>query len=245
MRKVLVVFAAVVALSPRAAFAQPAAGSPVSVSFGSGAVSTSSATRVTFAGAINVQISDRASIEGETRYLDRGPGADGLAATGTFLVDLMKPQSRVVPFAMVGGGIYRASFDMNHPAFMGDRWMQFMPTAQFRPWTPVMPGSGFMHGAPVIPVPVIPSAMHQAGYGYGFQQMPMFYASRMGAMTIPQGGMWERRSFTDPAMAIGGGVRLRDIGHLTLRADARALVLFANGDTHTLGVFGFNVGYRF
>jgi hypothetical protein len=57
--------------------------------------------------------------------------------------------------------------------------------------------------------------------------------------------MWDTRSFTDPAINIGGGLRLNINEHLMVRPDMRALVVFANGDTHTLGVFNVQVGYRF
>ncbi len=76
-------------------------------------------------------------------------------------------------------------------------------------------------------------------------QMPMFYANRLGSMTVPQNGMWGMRSFTDPALSLGGGVRLDLTQRLSVRPDARALVVIGNGDSYTIGVFSFNVGYRF
>ena len=39
-------------------------------------------------------------------------------------------------------------------------------------------------------------------------------------------------------MSIGGGVRLNVSDHLMVRPDIRALVVFAEGDTHAVGVFG-------
>jgi hypothetical protein len=64
-------------------------------------------------------------------------------------------------------------------------------------------------------------------------------------MAIPAGGTWDTRSFTDPAVSFGGGLRFNVNEHLMLRPDARALVVFAAGETHTLGVFGIQLGYRF
>ena len=47
--------------------------------------------------------------------------------------------------------------------------------------------------------------------------MPMFYANRVGAMVAPPGGRWGERTFTDPALSFGGGVRLDLTESLYLR----------------------------
>ena len=59
------------------------------------------------------------------------------------------------------------------------------------------------------------------------------------------GGVWEARSFIDPTMNVGGGLRFNVNEHLMVRPDIRALVVFGDDDTHTLGVFGVQLGYRF
>jgi hypothetical protein len=64
-------------------------------------------------------------------------------------------------------------------------------------------------------------------------------------MGVPVGGTWDTRSFTDPAMSFGGGVRFHVTERVMVRPDVRALLVFADGDTHTLGVFGVQLGYRF
>jgi hypothetical protein len=75
--------------------------------------------------------------------------------------------------------------------------------------------------------------------------MPAFYANRMGVMTVPADGRWGMRSFTDPALVIGGGVRLGLTPHLSLRPDVRAITVFGGGHMNTLGAFSLNLGYRF
>jgi hypothetical protein len=75
--------------------------------------------------------------------------------------------------------------------------------------------------------------------------MPDFYARRLGPMNVPFGDAWDTRTFTDPAVSLGGGVRFNVIEHLMVRPDIRALVVFANGETNTVGVFGVQLGYRF
>jgi hypothetical protein len=46
-------------------------------------------------------------------------------------------------------------------------------------------------------------------------------------------------------MSIGGGLRLNVNEHLMVRPDIRALLVFADRNTHTVGVFGVQLGYRF
>jgi hypothetical protein len=75
--------------------------------------------------------------------------------------------------------------------------------------------------------------------------MPAFYARRLGPMSVPMGGAWATRSFTDPAVSLGGGLRFNVTDHLMVRPDIRALVVFANGETDTVGLFGVQLGYRF
>jgi hypothetical protein len=75
--------------------------------------------------------------------------------------------------------------------------------------------------------------------------MPVFYARRLGPLPIPAGGVWEHRSFMDPAVSFGGGLRFNVNEHVMVRPDIRALVVVAEGETHTLGLFGVHLGYRF
>jgi hypothetical protein len=82
------------------------------------------------------------------------------------------------------------------------------------------------------------------GY-WGVGDLPNFYARRLGPLAFPRSGAWDRQNFTDPALNVGGGVRFNLSERLMLRPDARALVAFGEGRTHTLGVFVVNVGYRF
>jgi hypothetical protein len=73
--------------------------------------------------------------------------------------------------------------------------------------------------------------------------MPMFYANRMGVRAQDQRLGHDR--LTDPAVSLGGGIRI-DLGsRLSLRPDARALVVTSSGESYTVGVFTINLGYRF
>lgn len=80
---------------------------------------------------------------------------------------------------------------------------------------------------------------------WGVGEMPRFYGERLGRMMVPATGAWGTRAFNDPALSFGGGLRLNLAQHLEVRPDARAIVVFGGGSSHTVGVFGVNLGYRF
>jgi hypothetical protein len=81
--------------------------------------------------------------------------------------------------------------------------------------------------------------------GVTYGQMPMFYARRMGALNAPGDSFGHMPGFTDPAVSVGGGVRLDLTNHLYVRPDVRALTIFGGGDTYSIGSITFSVGYRF
>ena len=54
----------------------------------------------------------------------------------------------------------------------------------------------------------------------------------------------QHKTHTSGMLTFGGGVNIASGEHVFVRPDARAQVLFG-GDTHVLGRFTVNVGYRF
>lgn len=232
---------AAVALLASPALAQSDIAPRMAVSFVGGAGSTTSTTGVALGGSWLFDLNDRASVEAQGTYLDRGPGVDALNVSGSVLVNLLPARERIVPYAAIGGGMYRTSFNLANGALLGPVGAQFGLGSLVCPAPGTGggpgPGGGFGPGTETCPATV-------AGY-WGVGQMPGFYARRLGPMSVPAGGPWESRSFTDPAVSIGGGVRFNVSEHLMIRPDIRALVVFADGDTHTLGVFGVQLGYRF
>ena len=58
-------------------------------------------------------------------------------------------------------------------------------------------------------------------------------------------GAFATRTFTDSSVTMGGGVRVTMAPHLELRPDARAIVVLDAGRSHTIGMFGVNLGFRF
>jgi hypothetical protein len=230
-----------VALFASTAVAQSDFTPRTAVSFMGGAASTTSTTGVALGGSWLFDLTERASVEAQGTYLDRGAGADALSITGSLLVNLIPAGERIVPYAAVGGGMYRTSFDLANPAMLGAVGAQFDPGSVVcpAPGTGIGPGpgAGFGPGTGTCPASV-------GGY-WGVGEMPGFYARRLGPMAVPAGGVWESRSFMDPAVSFGGGLRFNVNEHVMVRPDVRALVVFAEGETHTLGVFGMQLGYRF
>ena len=165
-------------------------------------------------------LSSRLAIEATGTYLGHGMGSNALSGSVALLVRLRPPREKAVPYLVAGGGLYRASFDMGRGRLAGPMNMggSMMPTFG-------MMGMGW--AAPNTP--------------WNFGQMPHFYGARLAKLGV-EGG---RRSFTDPAVSLGAGLRI-DLGsHLDLRPDGRALVVTSGGDTYTVGVFTVNLGYRF
>lgn len=171
-------------------------------------------------GTIVRDLGSRLALEGSGAYLTHGMGSNAVSLSANLLVQLRPRDEKVVPYLAAGGGLYRTSFDM------GDRgWGS----------TGGMMGYGMGYG--------------MMGWGSGASgstvPMPMFYANRLAGRPggRPQG--FGRESFTDPAVSLGGGLRV-DLGsRVFLRPDARALIVTAEGDTHTVAVFTVNVGYGF
>jgi hypothetical protein len=157
------------------------------------------------------------------------------------LVNLVPATEALVPYAAFGGGVYHVSFDLDTPRFLGPAGTQFAAGTRVcaSPGSGhgFGPGPGFGSGSGTCPALV-------GGY-WGVGALPVFYARRLGALDFPRGGQWGTRDFTDPALTIGGGVRINAGDHLLVRPDARALVAFGGGHAHTTGVFVVQVGYRF
>lgn len=171
-------------------------------------------------GTVIRDLGSRLALEGTGAFLSRGMGSSALNLSASLLVNLRSRREKAVPYVALGGGLYRTSFDMGSSRFTGPM------------------GYGMMRGAGMMGVgPYDPG---QWNYG----QMPMFYGNRMGAAG-QDARAYGHRNFTDPAVNVGGGIKV-DLGsRWSLRPDARALVVTSGGDTYTVGLFTVNFGYRF
>lgn len=199
-----------------------------------GVATGSSDTGVAIAGAISFDLTDRVTVEGTVGMADRGAGAGAMYATGSLLLPLLPSGYRAVPYVAVGGGLYRAMFDLNHQRFFGGMGSTYAPGTTMTPLTTGMHGFGMMGGG-----------SNQALGTFYPGQMPAFYAQRMGVMSVPANNAWGMRGFTDSAISVGGGVTIGLTDHLFLRPDARALIVFGNGDRYTIGLVTVGLGYRF
>lgn len=192
-------------------------------------------------GALTFNVSDRIGVEGRGIYMQRGSGATGLELTGTMLLTVARSE-KVAPYVAVGGGLYRARFDLGADRFFGQMGSQFAAGTRFIPIRG-MTEFGMMNTGMTFNGDLWTDAW--TGATFNRSQMPMFYANRLGQMTVPADGHWSMRSFTDPALSLGGGMRLDVNDRLSIRPDVRALVAFANGDSLVLTTMTVGVGYRF
>jgi hypothetical protein len=233
------IFMTVVAFGAPGAFAQtePRAAMSATVGVGSG----SSDIGVAVGGALLFDVHERVSVEGQGMYLGRGRGADAFSAGGAVLVNFLPASKPLVPYAAIGAVVYRVSFDLAHPRFLGPVGTQFGAGSTVCPapgsGVGSGPGPGFGSGTGACPATV-------AGY-WGVGAVPDFYARRLGPLAVPRGGPWESRAFNDPALNIGGGLRFNVSERVMIRPDVRALVVLADGEAHTLGIFVVHVAYRF
>jgi hypothetical protein len=232
-----VIAAAVLLAAPAAGQVPDTAGPGGTIAVLGGGATTTSTAGALVGATVVYDINERLSVEGQGAWLGRGSGAAAVTVTGNVLVNLLPLGRRVVPYATAGGGLYRASFDLGHARLMGAITESFGPGRAFCP----SPGAGYMRG----PGSGFGDCTAAGGEFWGVGRMPGFYGQRLGMMTVPAGGAWGTRSFTDPAVSFGGGMRLNLAPHLELRPDARALVVLDGGDSYTVGVFGVNLGYRF
>lgn len=203
-----------------------------SLSVAPGLAVGSSETGVAVSSTVAFDVGERTTVEGAVGLADRGPGAGAVYATGGVLFHLVPSGPRARPYVAMGAGVYHARFDLGHQRFFGGMGSSYPVGTVMTPLTG-MRGFGMMGGLGQ------PLGTFYPG------QMSGFYASRMGAMSVPSGGGWGMRSFTDPAVSLGGGVTIALTEHVFLRPDARALLVFADGGSSTVGIVTLGLGYRF
>jgi hypothetical protein len=209
------VVAAVTVLAA-SAFADDGTDHSTTVSLTTGVGAGSSETGIVLGGTVLQELSSRLSLEAAGSYLDRGRGAEALHFAGSLIFNIRPATEKAVPYIALGGGAYHFSVDRE----MWDRGGMDMGGR---------PGMGAMPGRPGFIPPGVWDQMQQ---------------------WLRQGGHGDERPFagrtsTSFALNAGGGLRI-DVGsHVVLRPDARALVVFGEGGTRTLGVFTLNAGYRF
>lgn len=219
----------------------PAFGSPVSMAVSGGLSAASRGNGVAAGIQLTFDLTDRLVLEAEGSHLGRGAGAGGMSGTVSLLVNLLPGGGQTVPYLAVGGGFYNASFNLDNERLFGRLSSEYPGGTQMTPIAG-MGGFGMMQG------PYNgPSMWTGAWTGTTFSpnHMPAFYVDRLGQMMVPGNGRWGMRSFVDPAISMGAGIRLELSPRFSVRPDARALVVIANGTSYTVGVMTIGFGYRF
>lgn len=215
---------------------------PWSAALGVGLGSTSPGRGAALGGAMVFDVSDRVAVEVAGNWLDRGRGSDGTTIGGGVLLNLLPQGHTAVPFVALGAAVVRSSFDMDDGVFLGGMSGQFGPGATMVPFQGMGQG-GMMQGP--YRGPDHWTGTWTTGPTVDLSGMPMFYQQRLGPMQMGANGRWGMRSFSDPAVSVGGGVRWNVTERLYVRPDARALVVMADGDRHTVGMFTVSLGMRF
>lgn len=159
----------------------------------------------------------RLALEGSATYSDRGAGAAATTLSVNVALDLASRSERAVPYLTAGAGFYRASFDTSDKRFTGPAPSGEMGTGRYR------------------------HLMQGAAPGWDLGQLPPFYGGRLAA-SIARNGLNGVESFTDPALGVGAGVRIRLGGSWSMRQDARALVVMSEGRSYTVGMFTVQLG---
>lgn len=186
----------------------------VSLAFLGGISTGSGETGAAVGATLLSDVSRRVGIEARSVYMDRGPGSSAFDLTANVLVKLLDA-GRANPYLAMGGGAYVAMFDLGNRQLFG------------------MMGNDFTRNNTA-----------QAGPTFAGSGMPMFYARRMGAITVPSDG-WHMRSFTDPTLSFGGGVNVDLRRGMSLRPDVRMLIVFGGVETFTTTTATLSFGYRF
>lgn len=228
-----------VAASPASAQspAAPAQESTTTLSATVGLSAAPSAGGASAGAAIAYDLSKRLTAEASGGYLGGNMGSRASSLSAGLLIDLTGP-GKAVPYVTVGGGLYRARFDMDNRNMFGGLG-GMVPGTQLVP-LPNNMGFGMMQG--------FTGSMWQGawtGPTTAPANMPQFYSMRLGTMTASSDGRLGIQSFTDPMVSVGGGVNFRLSDRLALRPDVRALMVFGGGDTYTVTVLSFGLGYRF
>jgi hypothetical protein len=196
---------------------------------------------LTVGGTFTFDVTDRIAVEARGVRAGRGSGERGTEMSGTMLFTLART-TRARPYAAIGGGVYRTSFDLGDPRLFG------MMNGQYAAGTPFVAIQGMPGYAMMGPGSAYRGSMWQGtwtGATFTASQMPMFYANRLGPMTVSPNGQWGMRAFTDPALTIGGGLRVDLTNRVYVSPDLRGLVVFSRGNHMTLMTMNVALGVRF
>ena len=174
----------------------------------------------TVGGSLLVDVKRRLAVEGSGAYLDRGAGASAASLSVGLVLNLVSRDETALPYLVAGVGLSRASFDTRNARFSGPAPSGEMGAGRYR---------HVMEGEPP---------------GWDLGELPPFYSDRVENL-IAREGRSGSRSFNDPALSVGAGVRIRLGRNWSAREDARAQLLMRSGEIYLVWVFSIHLGRGF
>jgi hypothetical protein len=231
------VLAALLAVWPAAVRAQT-----VSVAFRANVVPSQPELQVALGATVTLEMTRRLAVTGDLDYYNHASWATTIAATGavSFAVGAGGWSAAAVPYVFAGGGYHRLSADLGSSHVLGPVGSQAQAGQVFCP----APGKGPAEG----PGPGFGQGPCATGPGvgsWGVNELPDFYARRLGALVVPANREWPSHTWNDPVATAGAGVRLVSAGGFLVQPEARVWIVVAGGRTRTSGLIGASIGYRF
>jgi len=153
---------------------------PTSAGFLGGVSAGSGDAGASAGGVLTFEVSDWVAVEGRGIYMKRGSGAQGLELTGTTLVTIARSE-RTTPYVAVGGGLYRARFDLGDARFLGRMGSEFGAGTRFVP-VRGMHGFGMMGSGMAFTGDIWTDAW--TGSTFTASQMPRFLYSEVKACSV-------------------------------------------------------------
>lgn len=238
---VLSIVTTLVAIPAFAQSATPTPQRPLSLAAIGGLSAGQGDAGASLGGTLAFDLTDRIAVEARGIHGTRGSGENGTEFSATMLFTIART-TRATPYVAVGGGMYRSSFNLGDPRFFG------MMNGQYAAGTPFVALQG-MPGYAMMGVGTNYSGMMWQGawtrQTFTTSQMLMFYADRLRPMMVASNGQWGTRTFTDPALSIGGGLKVNLTSRVYLSPDVRGLFVFSSGDHMALMTMNIGVGVRF
>jgi hypothetical protein len=212
--------------------------SPLGVSFRADIAPSDAGTSAVVGGVLAYSVHDRIALEGEVTYAAGARWSTGLVVTGSVLIAIGPGNwtQTTVPYVAAGVGYQRASVVLSDSRLLGPIPAGIQAGARFcaAPGDDIGPGPG---GSACSTDP-------QVGH-WGVRDLPEFYAARLGLIEVPPSRRWNDRTFHDPAVTFGAGVRIGTRHRLFLQPETRVWIAIAEGRTRISALVGIAAGYRF
>jgi hypothetical protein len=212
----------------------------VSVAFRASVVPSQPEIQAALGATVTFEVTPRVALAGDIDYYNHASWATTTAVTGSVSVAVGPGgwSASAVPYVFAGGGYHRLSVDLASSHVLGPIGSQVRAGDVFCP----APGMGMGMGPG--PGPAACGSGSPAGV-WGFNELPDFYARRLGPLVVPATGVWPSHAWNDAALTAGGGIRLLSAGGVVVQPEVRIWVVMAGGHARTSGLLGASIGYRF